>query len=168
MKLTIKNILVWCAGLLAIVAFCMMFAPALKAPALMGGYTDMAAADVFFDKNVPAVASVIGYVLVLLAGLAAVAVSFIVKDAKVAKLATLAAAVVLVVGAIMVFCTKANAVNANISYLVKQGAKRADAKDLSKAAYENIKLAAGPVVAGIMAIISAGALAVSQLVKLDK
>lgn len=158
MKLTIKNILVWCAGLLAVVAFFLMFAPALK-----NGSTTYEGVKVLFGEKVTAlgitietkgaIGSFIGYLLVLLGGICAVVISFIMKDEKMAKIITLAAAALILVGAILVFCEKAMYYSAN---------------NVEVSGTDYTKLAAGPIVAGIMAIISAGALAVSQLVKLDK
>ncbi len=157
MKLTIKNILVWCAGLLAIVAFFMMFANAIKYDNGIAGIAYRSGTDVLFGckegliQYEGAVGSFIGYLLVLIGGICAVVISFIMKDEKMAKIITLAAAALILVGAILVFCEKAMFYGAN-----------------NVEAPSNASLAAGPVVAGIMAIISAGALAVSQLVKLGK
>lgn len=159
MKLTIKNILVWCAGLLAVVAFFLMFADALVQKTSFVGTFVGKGTDVLFGTKASngtvltkgAVGSFIGYLLVLIGGACAVVVSFVLKDAKLAKIVTLAAAALVLVGAILVFCEKAMWLSAN------------DMNDNDK-----LSLAAGPVVAGIMAVISAGALAVSQLVKLDK
>lgn len=158
MKLTIKNILVWCAGLLAVVAFFLMFADALVQKTSFVGTFVGKGTDVLFGTKASngtvltkgAVGSFIGYLLVLIGGACAVVVSFVLKDAKLAKIVTLAAAALVLVGAILVFCEKAMYVSAN------------------NGNGDYTFLAAGPVVAGIMAVISAGALAVSQLVKLDK
>ena len=141
--LTLGNILKAAGAVLGLVAFFMMFAKQLYAEVLgHKGYVEFA--DALFDKDYGAWISFIGYLLVLSGALGLCAVIFL-KDKKTAKLVTFALAGALVLGAIFVF----------IEAAVVNG--RADVS-----AYH---LAAGPVLAGVFALLAGLLGAGSEFVK---
>lgn len=163
MKLSLKNILIWAAGLFAIIAFVLMFANQIKV--VMGSVVSYGtSSDVLFDnRGGCAWLSVIGYFLVLLAGLGAVAVSFLVKNEKVAKIVFLACAGAMVLGALMVFFVKANYIAAAKSYMVREtGCKRSDLRGWG----DDYRTCGAPVISGILAMMGAAMIAVPMFVKL--
>ena len=129
--LTLPNILKAAGALLGLVAFFLMFANQLYAE-LLGNKGFVEFKDALFDKNYGAGISFVGYLLILLASLGLCATIFL-KDMK---FVVLALAGVLLLGAIFVF----------IEAAVVNG--RADVDGL-------YHLAAGPVIAGIFAILAA-------------
>ena len=138
--LTLPNILKACAAVLGLVAFFLMFADQLYVE-LLGkkGFVDFN--DALFDKNYGAWISFIGYLLILLAALGMCGVIFL----KEKKLIALCLAGALLIGAILVF----------IEAAVVNG--RADVS-----AYH---LEAGPVIAGIFAILAGLLGAASEFLK---
>ena len=138
--LTLKNILKAAGAVLGLVAFFMMFAKQLwvgnKSLKVIYGY-DFA----LFDKDFGSWISFVGYLLVLLAAVGLCASIFL----KGNKLLTLVLAGALLLGAILIF----------IEAAVVNG--RADVS-----AYH---LAAGPVLAGIFALLAALLGAASEFVK---
>ena len=129
--LTLPNILKAAGALLGLVAFFLMFANQLYAE-LLGNKGFVEFKDALFDKNYGAGISFVGYLLILLASLGLCGTIFL-KDMK---FVVLALAGVLLLGAIFVF----------IEAAVVNG--RADVDGL-------YHLAAGPVIAGIFAILAA-------------
>ena len=130
--LTLPNILKACGALLGLVAFFLMFADQLYAEILGNkGYVEFS--DAMFDKDFGSWITFIGYLLVLIGALGLCACVFL-KDKKLAKLVTFALAGALVLGAIFIF----------IEAAVVNG--RADAK--------LYHLAAGPIFAGIFALLA--------------
>ena len=141
--LTLGNILKAAGAVLALVAFFMMFAKQLYVELLGNkGYVEFQ--DALFDKNYGVWISFVGYLLVLIAALGLCAVIFL-KDKKTAKLVAFALAGALLLGAILIF----------IEAAVVNG--RADVS-----AYH---LAAGPVLAGIFALLAGLLGAASEFVK---
>ena len=138
--LTLGNILKAVSALLGLVAFFLMFTKQLYAEVLgHKGYVEFA--DALFDKDYGSWISFIGYLLVLLAAVGLCASIFL----KGNKLLTLVLAGVLVVGAILIF----------IEAAVVNG--RVDAN--------MYHLAAGPIFAGIFALLAAGAGCASEFLK---
>lgn len=132
--LTLPNILKACAAVLGLVAFFLMFSNQLYAEILgKKGYVEFG--DALFDKDFGAWISFIGYLLILIGALGMCALVFL-KDKKMVKLLALCLAGALLLGAIFVF----------IEAAVVNG--RADVDGL-------YHLAAGPVIAGIFAILAA-------------
>ena len=126
--LTLGNILKAAGAVLGLVAFFMMFAKQLYAEVLgHKGYVEFA--DALFDKDYGSWISFIGYLLVLLAAVGLCASIFL----KGNKLLTLVLAGILVLGAILIF----------IEAAVVNG--RVDAN--------MYHLAAGPIFAGILALL---------------
>ncbi len=132
--LTLPNILKACAAVLGLVAFFLMFANQLYAE-ILGNKGFVEFGDALFDENYGAWISFIGYLLILIAALGMCAMIFL-KDKKLAKMITICLAGALLLGAIFVF----------IEAAVVNG--RADVDGL-------YHLAAGPVLAGIFAILAA-------------
>lgn len=142
---TLPVIIRLCACVLAVVAFFLMFGDQLAIE--MGsktGYVQFT--DALFGGDIKVLGTVIGsfkgatvtfvgYMLVLLAGVAAPVCALVLKDKKVEMIVGAVLAVVILVGAILIFCAASafNSVNDVNGY----------------------KLAACPVVAGILAIVAA-------------
>ena len=141
--LTLGNMFKAAGALLGLVAFFMMFADQLYAE-ILGNKGFVEFGDAMFDKNYGSWITFVGYLLVLIAALGLCAVVFL-KDKKTAKLVTFALAGALVLGAIFIF----------IEAAVVNG--RADAK--------LYHLAAGPVLAGIFALLAGLLGAASEFVK---
>ena len=138
--LTLGNILKAAGALLGLVAFFLMFTKQLYAEVLgHKGYVEFA--DALFDKDYGSWISFIGYLLVLLAAVGLCASIFL----KGNKLLTLVLAGVLVLGAILIF----------IEAAVVNG--RVDAN--------MYHLAAGPIFAGILALLGGLLGCASEFVK---
>ena len=138
--LTLGNILKAAGALLGLVAFFLMFAKQLYAEVLgHKGYVEFA--DALFDKDYGSWISFIGYLLVLLAAVGLCASIFL----KGNKLLTLVLAGILVLGAILIF----------IEAAVVNG--RVDAN--------MYHLAAGPIFAGIFALLGGLLACASEFVK---
>ena len=129
--LTLPNILKACAAVLGLVAFFMMFTNQVWAG--NGQYKIYVAYDdALFGKNGAAI-SFVGYLMMLLGALGMCAMIFL-KDLKMSKIIVLCLAGLLLLGAIFVFI-EASVLNGKDSNL--------------------LKLAAGPVFAGIFGILAA-------------
>lgn len=138
--LTLGNILKAAGALLGLVAFFLMFTKQLYAEVLgHKGYVEFA--DALFDKDYGSWISFIGYLLVLLAAVGLCASIFL----KGNKLLTLVLAGILVLGAILIF----------IEAAVVNG--RVDAN--------MYHLAAGPIFAGILALLGGLLGCASEFVK---
>ena len=137
--LTLPNILKAAASLLGLVAFFLMFANQLVAGDSVRLYVSYQ--DALFGDGGAAI-SFVGYLLVLLAALAACALVLVKLDAKVKKLIVFALAFLLLLGAIFVFI-EASVFNGK---------------------YGNFRLTAGPVFAGILSILAALLLVGSEIV----
>ncbi len=140
--LTLANLMKAAAFVFGFVAFFMMFANQIYVKAFdLVSYTKT---DAMFDKYYGAWISFVGYLLILLASLGACALVFLGLDAKMNKMLALILGGVLILGAIFVFI-EAGVVNG--------------VRDTS--AY---RLAAGPIVAGIFAIIAGLLVCASEFV----
>ncbi len=128
--LTLPNILKACAAVLGLVAFFLMFAKQLVVGDSVRVY--YGCKDTIFGDG-GAIISFVGYLLVLLAGLAMCALVFVKLDDKVRKIVVFALAFLFLLGAIFIFI-QASVVNGK---------------------YGNLRLTAGPVFAGIFAILAA-------------
>lgn len=131
--LTLKNVLKCAAVLFGLIAFFLMFAKQLYVE-LLGNKGYVAFDDAMFGND-GSVITFIGYLLVILASLGVCALVFLSLDEKIKKLAIFGAAFLLLLGAIFIFI-EASVVNGNIG----------------GSAYH---LTAGPVFAGILAILAA-------------
>ena len=140
--LTLSTILKFCAAVLGLVAFCLMFSKQLYLEILgKKGFVDFG--DALFDKDYGAAISFIGYLLILLASLGFCATIFL-KNKKM-KLIAGCLALALILGAVFVFIESAVVNN--------------------KAGGSAYHLAAGPVLAGIFAILAALAGCASEFLK---
>lgn len=167
MKITLKKILLLVAGLLGIVAFVMMFLPAVGAQtkALNGktsvdyiegikvlfGSKDSIAGIVSVETK-GAVGAFIGYLLALLGGIAVVVPMFVIKDAKLQKIITLVGAALLVVATVLIFLEKVMYVGAN-----ELGDLESD--------YLKYVLGPGPIIGGLAAAFGAACGGISLFVK---
>jgi len=140
--LTVKNVLVCFGFVFGLVAFFMMFTDQLYASVF--GYTGYVSYKDALFGDYGAVLSFVGYLLVLVGALCGCCLAFL-KDKKIRNLGTLVAALLLIVGAIFIFLEPV---------LYASG----DFKD-------TIKLAAGPIVAGVLAILSGLCYCASVFVK---
>ena len=128
--LTLRNVIRIGAVVFALVAFFLMFADQLYVEVLgKRGYVEFD--DAFFEDG-GAPISFVGYLLILIAGLAVCAFVFLPLDAKIKKFASFGFALLLVLGAVFVFI-EAAVVNGDGN------------------AYH---LTAAPVIAGILAILA--------------
>ena len=155
MKISVKKLVLFCSALFAIVAFFLMFADPVGVDTKFAGIQMSTFEYVYFGKESVAVSmdikgvwtSVVGFALILLSGIALMVLTFV--KAKNAKLIYFVAFLALAVGAILVLLTKTLWLAFN---------------DASRYA-ENYVLGAGPIIAGILAILSAMGIVVSGLMK---
>lgn len=158
---TLPVILRLAALVVAIVAFCMMFAANINyvIDSVLGGSTNVVPVLGDADKGYEAVGGVIvGYILILVGGLIPVATALLLKNKTIDLVAVAAAIIMVVVGAILVFCAVQlfKSVNPDMS---------ASIPGLGSGKYE---LGAGAVVGGILAIVAALANAGSVVLGLKK
>ena len=174
-KLNLRNILAWGGALLAIIAFFVCMTAGLKGPTMyeMGITVDMNLKGLIIGTQkatveVPIIGSVtealptvarptlslIGIILALVAALAVVVVSFVVKDEKTQKIITLVCGIVIVVAAILVLILKSGYISALAS---KMGVD----KEVVKQTYADLKLNGGAIATAIMLILGGGAVIVS-------
>ena len=138
--LTLANVMKAAAFLFGFIAFFMMFANQIYLELL--GSRGYVKTDAMFDKDYGAWISFVGYLLILLASLAVCASVFLNMDPKTKKYINLGLAFAFILGAIFVFI-EAAVVNGDSSLY---------------------HLAAGPIVAGIFAIIAGLAVCASEFV----
>ena len=136
--LTLGNVVKVCAVLFALVAFFLMFSDQLYVE-LLGNRGYVKFDDAFFSDN-GAPISFVGYLLVLIAGLAVCALVFLPLEAKLKKFISFGLAVLLVLGAVFIFI-EAAVVNGDGN------------------AYH---LTAGPIIAGILAILAGIAVCLAE------
>lgn len=149
------------AALAAIAAFCMMFATQLdyEFSSILGGSTTHIGAFGDADNDVKALVGVIiGYILMLVAGLGGVASALLVKNKKIDMAVAALCAVMAVVGVVLVFTA------------IPQWKDLNGDASFSGGSYASgtYKLAAGPVVGGILGIVIALVEAASIAVDLKK
>lgn len=138
--LTLANLMKAAACVFGLIAFFMMFANQLYVELL--GNRGYVKTDAMFDKDYGAWITFVGYLLILLASLAACALVFLGLDAKMNKMLALVLGGVLILGAVFVFI-EAAVVNGDSSVY---------------------HLAGGPIVAGIFAIIAGLLVCASEFV----
>lgn len=137
---TLPMIIRLAAAVLALVAFFLMFGDQLAQgdgtvafnSALFGGEVKLFGVVIGTYKG--ATVGFVGYMLILIAGIASPVVALVLKDKKVETIVTIACAAVLIVASVLVFVIAA----------AFNGANDTDA----------FKLAACPIIAGILAIVA--------------
>ena len=140
--LTLSNVLKAIAAVFGLVAFFLMFANQLY----FNVFTEKAYIgfnDALFGEN-GAVLSFVGYLFVLLATLASCVMMFAPVKDRTKKIVNLAVAGVMIIGAIFIF-VEAAVVNGKANTTI-------------------MNLAAAPIVAGVLSIVSALAIAISGIV----
>lgn len=159
---TLPVILRLAALVLAIVAFCMMFGANVNyvSDNIITGKSS-ATLPIFGDSDagIEAVGGVIvGYILILVGGLVPVATALLLKNKTIDLVAVAAAIIMVVVGAILVFCAASlfKSVNGDGTFTFS---------GIASGKYE---LGAGAVVGGILAIVAALANAGSVVLGLKK
>ncbi len=163
-----KKLLVLIAGALAVLAFIFSFIAPLKAEMTVMGTTiseNASFSDAFFGDGEAyngAILSFIGFVLILAAGIYLIISNF--KEIKADKTLKLVAIALLVVGAILVFLTETFYIG---SMIVPEGIPAEAVTQAKESAAEMLKLGFGTLFGGILAILSAACVAVSQFVVKD-
>lgn len=182
----LRNILIWAAGLFAVIAFCLMFATTLNATIKTGGVehsvkllgnvlgsskmsTDGVKTDLPAKYAVCAL-SLTGYILVLVAGLAAVIAPLAIKNKSTQRLILGVAALMLIVGAIFVLVQKGSFVSSETSRRIAEAGvtEEADKKlihDMVVTEFKDFKMGAAGIIAGIMGILSGLGLVAVQFVR---
>lgn len=165
-----KKLVTLVAGALAVIAFIMAFVAPLKQE-FMGEVIKAEFADVYFGQEVMgttikgAIIPFIGFILMLAAGVYLILSNFI--EIKADKTLKIVAIAVLVVSAILVFLTESfylNAVYSSDMYAALSAEQISAAKEANA---EILKLGAGPLFGGILAILAAAGAAVAQFVIKD-
>ena len=155
MKISLKSILFGVAGILGIVAFCMMFLTPLTVKVdsfLGGGNTDYEWQIVYFGQQDPevkgAVLAGIGYIAMGVGGLLALIMAAVSgqKRGLLGIILTLVTLVLLAGGAVIAFCTKT-------IYMDVQGLT-SDSIDLGIVKGELV-LGVGPILGGIIGLVAA-------------
>lgn len=149
MKISLKTIVLGFASLLAIIAFCMMFVTPLTVK-VFGMESAVDFKNVYFPEGPAKSAwtSVIGFALMLVAALAILFSLF--ANEKLSKYAKVAAVLMLIVGAVLVFLTKTLFLSFN------------EAPSEYAGFYG---LGIGPIIGGILAIVSSVCVVGSKFVK---
>lgn len=193
MKLNRRNLIIWVAGLLAIVAFCLMFAATLNATVKYGGAEhtvkilnvvlgatkesiDGTKGNLLYPLEATKYAtcglSLAGYIMVLVGGLAAIVTPLAVKNKGTQRLVLVLAALLLLVGAIFVLVQKSSFVNSETSKLISE--KNITDEYLKKYEHDQVvtlfkdfKMGAAGIIAGILGILSSLGLVAAQFVRED-
>ena len=171
-KLTLRNVAIWFAALLALVVFIVSFTVKFwygtKADGIMfnnfiwgsksgaewsGGHMYGGS----FPGVGPAVLPMIGVILVLLAAIGAVVVSFVIKDEKLRKIIILVCAGLMLLGGVFIFITRPTGAK------LLWAAVHFKEEDAIAMGYN--PRCPGGVVCGILAIIGAASIAVPQFLK---
>jgi len=156
-----KKLCYFIAGALAVLAFIMAFVSPLKS-----AYNGEGAkfADVYFDGehgSQGAIIVFIGLIVALLAGIYFVASNFV--EIPFDKFIKLGLIVLLVVIAILCFCTKGIYIRANLP----EGMPKAYKKEYLDRMRDMIKLNIGAILAGVFALLSAAAAGFATLMLKD-
>lgn len=174
-KLTLRNLLVVCAAVLAVVVMAIVTTAGitedgLSITGLVAGKWTMAldGQKETMDASFHCTLSLVGYILVLVGGVGACAVALLVKNEKVSKWAVVGAAALILVGAVLVLLLKTSYVHEDVAYLIRIGVlepseKQEGIKELTEQ-MKSANLSAGSVVAGVMAILAAGSACASRFV----
>lgn len=170
-KLNLRNFLAWGGALLAIIAFFVCMTAGLKGTIGTGigqvttnlkgliigtqkQVVEGITAEMPSDFVARPVLSLVGIILALVAALAVVVVSFVVKDEKTQKIITLVCGVVIVVAAVLVLLLKSGYISA---YANKMEAD----KELVKEQFASFKLNGGAIATAIMLVLGGGAVIAS-------
>ena len=178
--LTLRNILLVVGALLAVVAFFLAFGATLftveTAPLvgevkttftgiIIGKQTMVMEAagakeviDVPADEVVRATLSLVGIIMMLVAGLAAAVLGIVCKDKKWCKIALIACAVIILVGAIFVFVMKD-------SYIASAAKKQGLDIEEVKAMVGDAKVSALGIISGVVGVLAAAGVGASAFVK---
>lgn len=182
--LTLRNILLFGGAFLAILAFFIAFAAGVNgkyevgnmssAGLIMGQrtvsanghtYTGTNVSMVFGDKR--PVLAVIGVILIILGGVLAPVAAIFLKKPWV-KWVFVGVAVVILVGAIFVFCLKGSLINAIADAIIDAGdagsTARSEIIEIYTEAFADMHINAGAIFTGIFAILGALAIGASQFV----
>ena len=179
MKLSLKNILVWVAGLLGLLVFIFSFVTAAKytfstvmgdrvttmkgiiwgckeATTVMTGQSNTEV----FSKALGSPVAIVGAILVFVGAACAVTLSFVqLKNEMMQKIAMFAAAGFMVVGGVLTFFALEG------FYASYAAEYKMTVAELKKALQDAKISCALPVVSGILAILGGGAVVASQFVK---
>ena len=179
-KLTLRNLLLWCAGLMGILVLVFSFLTSLN---FNDAGSKFAIKNIIWGANAqemagvrakidpaygPSVIVMIGVILVVLGAVCAVLMSLLgeklVKDAKIRKIVLLVAGGLMVAGGVMHFFIVPSAAGAYAAYRTKMGypTTAAQVLELWKDSHPSSAMA---IVSGILAILGGGAACVSQFVK---
>ncbi len=175
MKLTLRNVLICCAALLAILVFVFSFLTSLRVT--NGGnwaeykniiwgcgrinHDDGSAQILANDDKIGAAAlPLVGAILVLLGGVGALVVSLVVKDEKIGKIVLFACGGLLVLGGVFCFFGENGFIEAIAK---KNGITVEQARNLLTMGGSTISCGL-PIVSGILAILGGGAVVASQFV----
>lgn len=173
--LTLKNVVLFAGALLTILAF--FFAFGIKITNYSGNITitnvvigtprvtDGSKTEIARGATaVHAGAPIFGIILMLLAGLGAVAVRLFVNKPW-GKWVVLGLAAVIVVGAVLVFCVKDSYIVAKVNYMIKEGGFSSEDKASlladARSLYGDLKFA-GAAFTGIVGLVAASATGVSE------
>ncbi|MCQ2802391.1 MAG: hypothetical protein MJ225_01760 [Bacilli bacterium] len=188
MKLTLRNIIIGVASLLAIVAFCLMFATTLNAVQKIGGveYKVKLLGNVLGSTNMSVdgtkvaigqkyavcALSLAGYIMVLVGAIGALVAALLVKNQSTKRLILAIAAVVILVGAIFVLVQKSSFVTseANRRFAASGKTTAEDKKlihDEVASEFKNYKIGAAGIIAGVLGILSSLGLVAAQFVRED-
>lgn len=182
-KLTLRNALICCAFVLAVVVFVMSFLAAYRYEYVMVGNHDTTIngiiwgaktyKDIYtlgstttvtngtYDKPFdPAALGLVGTLLVFVGALAAVVVTLVLKESKARKFVLIGAGALVVVGAVLTFFTVESFY---ASYAKANDMTVQDVKDMLKNWNAKVHCAL-PIVMGILGVVSGGAIVCSQFI----
>lgn len=182
-KLTLRNVLVCCAFLFALVVFVMSFLAAYRYTYNSVGANDNTVYGIIWGansyKNVqtilnnvtvtqgkydkpydPAAMGLVGTLLVFVGALAALVVSLVLKESKVRKYVLIGCGALVVVGAVLTFFTVESFY---ASYAKANNTTVKDVKDYLASLGAKVHCAL-PIIMGILGIVSGGAIVCSQFV----
>ena len=186
-KLTLRNVLVCCAFVLALAVFVMSFLAAFRYTYVFMGDRDSTIYNIIWGANRykdisvvggtttisegtfskpldPAAMGLVGTLLVFVGALAALVVSLVLKESKVRKYVLIGCGALVVVGAILTFFTVESFY---ASYAKSNNMTVQEVKD--RLANWNAKVhCALPIIMGILGIVSGGAIVCSQFISNKK
>lgn len=174
-KLTLRNVIIWSAAFLGLLIFCLSFAGGARMSytegnhSLLYKFTNaiwscshvnvydngslMASGDI---AGKPFILPILGIVLVLVAAIGAVLISFLLKNEKLAKILLIVAGVLSIVGGVFVFFTGESVIRS----FVYEMTGNLDQLEAYKAEFKSAGGKWGPgaltVILGILAIVAGG------------
>ena len=182
-KLTLRNALVCCAFLFALVVFVMSFLAAYRYTYTLMGDHDITIKGIIwgatgyksitsgggttvisegkYDKPYdPAAMGLVGTLLVFVGALAALVVSLVLKESKVRKYVLIGCGALVVVGAVLTFFTVESFY---ASYAKANNSTVKDVKDMLANSEAKVHCAL-PIIMGILGVVSGGAIVCSQFI----